>query len=181
MRHATATISIPSGLRGWRRNCASIPRRCSPPHSAPTTPASLPPAISGVTLAIHLCRGNNRSHWYAEGGYDAIAERLFHELAVDRFLLEYDDERSGTFEPLRLVPKGKVVVLGLVSTKRPALERKEDLLRRINEAARFLPLEQLAISPQCGFASTMEGNLLTEDEQWAKLQLVVDTAREVWG
>ena len=136
---------------------------------------------SGVILAMHLCRGNNRSHWYAEGGYDAIAERLFHELAVDRFLLEYDDERSGTFEPLRLVPKGKVVVLGLVSTKRPALERKEDLLRRINEAARFIPLEQLAISPQCGFASTMEGNLITEDEQWAKLQLVVETAREVWG
>ena len=125
----------------------------------------------GVTLAIHLCRGNNRSHWYAEGGYDAIAERLFHELAVDRFLLEYDDERSGTFEPLRLVPKGKIVVLGLVSSKRPALERKEDLLKRIDEAARFLPLEQLAISPQCGFASTMEGNLLTEEEQWAKLQL----------
>ena len=135
----------------------------------------------GVTLAIHLCRGNNRSHWYAEGGYDAIAERLFHELAVDRFLLEYDDERSGTFEPLRFVPKGKVVVLGLVSTKRSALERKEDLLRRIDEAAQFLPLEQLALSPQCGFASTMEGNLLTEDEQWAKLQLVVDTARTVWG
>jgi methionine synthase II (cobalamin-independent) len=136
---------------------------------------------SGVTLAIHLCRGNNRSHWYAEGGYDAIAERLFHELAVDRFLLEYDDERSGTFEPLRLVPKGKVVVLGLVSSKRPALERKEDLIRRIREAARFLPLEQLAVSPQCGFASTMEGNLLTEDEQWDKLQLVAETAREVWG
>lgn len=134
-----------------------------------------------VTLAIHLCRGNNRSHWYAEGAYDAIAERLFHELAVDRFLLEYDDERSGTFEPLRLVPKGKTVVLGLVSSKRPELERKENLLRRINEAARFIPLEQLAVSPQCGFASTMEGNLLTEDQQWAKLQLVVDTAREVWG
>ena len=134
----------------------------------------------GVTLAIHLCRGNNRSHWYAEGGYDAIAERLFHTLAVDRFLLEYDDERSGTFEPLRLVPKGKVVVLGLVSSKLPALERKVDLIRRVNEAARFLPLEQLAISPQCGFASTMEGNLLTEEEQWAKLQLVVEVAREVW-
>ena len=135
----------------------------------------------GVTLGIHLCRGNNRSHWYAEGGYDAIAERLFHELAVDRFLLEYDDERSGTFEPLRLVPKGKTVVLGLVSSKRPELERKEDLLRRIHEASRFIPLEQLAISPQCGFASTMEGNLLTEEQQWAKLQLVVDTAREFWG
>ena len=128
-----------------------------------------------------LCRGNNRSHWYAEGGYEAIAERLFHELAVDRFLLEYDDERSGTFEPLRLVPKGKIVVLGLVSTKRADLERKEDLLRRIDEAAKVLPLEQLALSPQCGFASTMEGNLLTEADQWAKLQLVVETAREVWG
>jgi 5-methyltetrahydropteroyltriglutamate--homocysteine methyltransferase len=136
---------------------------------------------AGVTLAIHLCRGNNRSHWYAEGGYDAIAERLFHELAVDRLLLEYDDERSGTFEPLRFVPKGKTVVLGLVSTKHAVLERKEDLLRRINEASKWLPLEQLALSPQCGFASTMEGNLLTEEQQWAKLKLVVDTAREVWG
>ena len=136
---------------------------------------------AGVTLAIHLCRGNNRSHWYAEGGYDAIAERLFHELAVDRLLLEYDDERSGTFEPLRFVPKGKTVVLGLVSTKHAALERKEDLLRRIDEAAKWVPLEQLALSPQCGFASTMEGNLLTEEQQWAKLKLVVDSAREVWG
>ena len=136
---------------------------------------------AGITLAIHLCRGNNRSHWYAEGGYDAIAERLFHELEVDRFLLEYDDERSGTFEPLRFIPKGKIVVLGLVSTKHRTLENKDDLLRRIDEAAKFIPLEQLAVSPQCGFASTMEGNLLTEEEQWAKLQLVVDTAREVWG
>jgi 5-methyltetrahydropteroyltriglutamate--homocysteine methyltransferase len=110
----------------------------------------------GVTLGIHLCRGNNRSHWYAEGGYDAIAERLFGELAVDRFLLEYDDERSGSFAPLRFVPKGKTVVLGLVSTKRAALERKQDVLRRIDEAAKVLPLEQLALSPQCGFASTME-------------------------
>ena len=136
---------------------------------------------SGVTLAIHLCRGNNRSHWYAEGGYDAIAERLFHELQVDRFLLEYDDERSGSFEPLKHVPKEKIVVLGLVSTKRAHLERKQDLLRRIDEASKVLPLEQLALSPQCGFASTMEGNLLTESDQWAKLQLVVETAREVWG
>jgi len=135
----------------------------------------------GITLAIHLCRGNNRSHWYAEGGYDAIAERLFHELEVDRFLLEYDDERSGSFEPLRFVPRGKTVVLGLISTKRAELERKEELLRRIEEAAKVLPLEQLALSPQCGFASTMEGNLLTEADQWAKLQLVVETAREVWG
>jgi 5-methyltetrahydropteroyltriglutamate--homocysteine methyltransferase len=136
---------------------------------------------AGVTLAIHLCRGNNRSHWYAEGGYDAIAERLFHELAVDRFLLEYDDNRSGTFEPLRLVPQGKTVVLGLVSTKRAELERKKDLVRRIEEASKYIPLERLAISPQCGFASTMEGNLLTEDEQWDKLQLVVDVAGEIWA
>ena len=135
----------------------------------------------GVTLAIHLCRGNNRSHWYAEGGYDAIAERLFHELAVDRFLLEYDDERSGNFEPLRFVPKEKIVVLGLISTKEAALERKQDVLRRIDEAAKILPLEQLALSPQCGFASTMEGNLLTQSDQWAKLQLVAEVAREVWG
>jgi 5-methyltetrahydropteroyltriglutamate--homocysteine methyltransferase len=135
----------------------------------------------GITLAIHLCRGNNRSHWYAEGGYEAIAERLFHELAVDRFLLEYDDERSGSFEPLKYVPKGKVVVLGLVSSKRAALELKKDLLRRIDDASKVFPLEQLALSPQCGFASTMEGNLLTESDQWAKLKLVVETAREVWG
>jgi 5-methyltetrahydropteroyltriglutamate--homocysteine methyltransferase len=135
----------------------------------------------GVTLAMHLCRGNNRSHWYAEGGYDDIAERLFATMAVDRFLLEYDDERSGTFEPLRLVPRGKTVVLGLVSSKRPQLEGADDLARRIDEAARHVPLESLALSPQCGFASTMEGNLLTEDEQWAKLRLVAETARRVWG
>jgi 5-methyltetrahydropteroyltriglutamate--homocysteine methyltransferase len=135
----------------------------------------------GVILAIHLCRGNNRSHWYAEGGYDAIAEKLFTTMAVDRFLLEYDDARSGTFEPLRLVPKGKVVVLGLVSSKRPQLEGSDQLIERINEASKHVPLENLALSPQCGFASTMEGNLLSEDEQWAKLQLVAETARRVWG
>jgi 5-methyltetrahydropteroyltriglutamate--homocysteine methyltransferase len=134
----------------------------------------------GVTLAIHLCRGNNRSQWYAEGGYDPIAERLFGGLDVDRFLLEYDDERSGTFEPLRFVPRGTTVVLGLVSSKRPPLEAKADLIRRITDAARFVPLDHLALSPQCGFASTMEGNLLSEDDQWAKLRLVVETAREVW-
>ncbi len=133
-----------------------------------------------VTLAMHLCRGNNRSQWYAEGGYDPIAEKLFSTLRVDRFLLEYDDERSGTFEPLRFVPKGKTVVLGLVSSKRPQLESKRDLIRRIEQAARYVPLEHLALSPQCGFASTMEGNLLTEDDQWAKLALVAETAREVW-
>ena len=135
----------------------------------------------GVTLAMHLCRGNNRSHWYAEGGYDEIAERLFSRMAVDRFLLEYDDARSGSFEPLRFVPKGKAVVLGLVSSKLPQLENPDELARRIDEAARHVPLESLALSPQCGFASTMEGNLLTEDEQWAKLRLVVETARVVWS
>jgi 5-methyltetrahydropteroyltriglutamate--homocysteine methyltransferase len=135
----------------------------------------------GVTLGIHLCRGNNRSHWYAEGGYDAIAEKLFGTLEVDRFLLEYDDERSGTFAPLRFVPKGKTVVLGLVSSKVPRMEDPEELLKRIDEASRYVPLENLALSPQCGFASTAEGNLLTEDQQWAKLKLVVETARRVWA
>jgi 5-methyltetrahydropteroyltriglutamate--homocysteine methyltransferase len=135
----------------------------------------------GVTLGIHLCRGNNRSHWYAEGGYDAIAEKMFAELDVDRFLLEYDDERSGTFEPLRFVPKGKTVVLGLVSSKLPRMEDPKELVKRIEEAARYVPLENLALSPQCGFASTAEGNLLTEEDQWAKLKLVVETARSVWG
>jgi len=136
---------------------------------------------SGVTLGIHLCRGNNRSHWYAEGGYDAIAEKLFGTLAVDRFLLEYDDERSGTFEPLRFVPKGKTVVLGLVSSKVPRMEDPDVLAKRIEEASKYVPMENLALSPQCGFASTAEGNLITEDRQWAKLKLVADTARRVWG
>jgi 5-methyltetrahydropteroyltriglutamate--homocysteine methyltransferase len=136
---------------------------------------------AGVTLAIHLCRGNNRSHWYAEGGYDAIAEKLFGTLEVDRFLLEYDDQRSGTFAPLCYIPKGKTVVLGLVSSKVPQMEDPNDLTKRIDEAAKYVPLENLALSPQCGFASTMEGNLVTEDRQWAKLKLVADTARRVWG
>lgn len=135
----------------------------------------------GVTLAMHVCRGNNRGHWYAEGGYDAIAEKVFSGVNADRFLLEYDDDRSGTFAPLRFVPRHKSVVLGLVSTKRPQLESGDLLMRRIDEASRYLPLECLALSPQCGFASTMEGNLLTEDEQWAKLRLVVETAHRVWG
>jgi 5-methyltetrahydropteroyltriglutamate--homocysteine methyltransferase len=135
----------------------------------------------GVTLGIHLCRGNNRSHWYAEGGYDAIAEKMFSTLDVDRFLLEYDDERSGTFEPLRFVPKGKTVVLGLVSSKVPQMEDPDDLAKRIDEASRYVPAENLALSPQCGFASTAEGNLITEDRQWAKLKLVVDTARRLWS
>jgi 5-methyltetrahydropteroyltriglutamate--homocysteine methyltransferase len=135
----------------------------------------------GITLGIHLCRGNNRSHWYAEGGYDSIAEKLFGSLDVDRFLLEYDDARSGTFEPLRFVPRGKTVVLGLVSSKIPTLEDRDVLARRIEEASKFVPLENLALSPQCGFASTAEGNLLTEADQWTKLRLVAETARLVWS
>lgn len=135
---------------------------------------------SGATLAMHLCRGNNRGNWYAQGGYDAIAEKLFSSLRVDRFLLEFDDERSGTFEPLRFVPRGTTVVLGLVSTKRPEMETKETLIRRIGEASKYVPLENLALSPQCGFASVMEGNPVTEDVQWAKMKLIADTAREVW-
>ena len=130
---------------------------------------------------LDLCRGNNRSHWYAEGGYDAIAEKLFGTLEVDRFLLEYDDERSGTFEPLRFVPKSKIVVLGLISSKWPRMEDSDQLARRIDQASKYVSLENLALSPQCGFASTSEGNLITEDQQWAKLKLVVDTARRVWN
>ena len=138
-------------------------------------------AGGGVTLALHVCRGNNKSRWYTEGGYDAIAEKLFGSLRVDRFLLEYDTERSGGFEPLRLVPRGKSVVLGLVTTKEPQLESQDELRRRIDEAAKFVPLENLALSPQCGFASVAAGNLLSMDEQWRKLALVVDTARKIWG
>jgi 5-methyltetrahydropteroyltriglutamate--homocysteine methyltransferase len=138
-------------------------------------------ARRGTTIAVHICRGNSRSRWYTEGGYDAIAEKLFATLDVDRFLLEYDTGRAGTFEPLRLVPRGKDVVLGLVTTKEPALEREDDLRRRIDEAARFMPLENLAISPQCGFASVESGNLLSEDDQWRKLRLVVDVARKTWS
>jgi 5-methyltetrahydropteroyltriglutamate--homocysteine methyltransferase len=135
----------------------------------------------GVIFGIHLCRGNNQSKWYAEGGYDPIAEKLFNELNVDVFLLEYESERSGTFQPLRFVPHHKTVVLGLVSSKLPQLETQDHLSRRIEEATRFVPIENLSLSPQCGFASTMEGNLLTEDEQWQKLELVAKTARRIWG
>ena len=135
----------------------------------------------GLTVAMHICRGNNESKWYAEGGYEPIAEKLFSTLQVDRYLLEYDTERAGTFEPLRFMPRDKMVVLGLVSSKVPGLESQDELRRRIDEAARYVPIENLALSPQCGFASTAAGNLLTEDEQWRKLELVVETARKVWG
>lgn len=136
---------------------------------------------AGVIYAMHLCRGNRRSQWYAEGGYDPIAEKLFGQLNVDAFLLEYESERAGTFEPLRFLPPGKTAVLGLISSKLAPLEPREQIIARIKEASRYVPLERLALSPQCGFASTMEGNLLTEDEQWRKLELVSSIAREVWG
>jgi 5-methyltetrahydropteroyltriglutamate--homocysteine methyltransferase len=135
----------------------------------------------GATVGLHMCRGNNRSAWHAEGSYEAVAEKAFNQLDVDRFLLEYDTERAGGFEPLRFMPKNKMVVLGLISSKEPALESVDQLRRRIDEAAKYVPLENLAISPQCGFASTFLGNLLTWDEQRRKLELVVETARKVWG
>jgi 5-methyltetrahydropteroyltriglutamate--homocysteine methyltransferase len=134
-----------------------------------------------MAVTTHMCRGNFRSSWAAEGGYDFVAEALFSELRVDGFFLEYDDERSGGFEPLRFVPKGKMVVLGLVTTKRGELESPDTLKRRIDEAAKFVPLDQLCLSPQCGFSSTVEGNVLTQDEQAAKLRLIVQVARDVWG
>jgi 5-methyltetrahydropteroyltriglutamate--homocysteine methyltransferase len=143
--------------------------------------AALAEKPAGMTVTTHLCRGNFRSSWAAEGGYDFVAEALFNELAVDGFFLEYDDERSGDFAPLRFVPPGKQVVLGLVTTKRPRLERKDALKRRIEEASRYVPLDQLCLSPQCGFSSTVEGNALTYDDQVAKLRLVVEVAEEVWG
>jgi 5-methyltetrahydropteroyltriglutamate--homocysteine methyltransferase len=143
--------------------------------------AALADKPDGLRVTTHMCRGNFRSSWAASGSYDFVAEALFSTLAVDGFFLEYDDERSGGFEPLRFVPPGKMVVLGLVTTKRGELESKDALKRRIDEAARYVPLEQLCLSPQCGFSSTVEGNVLTYDEQVAKLALIVETAAEVWG
>jgi 5-methyltetrahydropteroyltriglutamate--homocysteine methyltransferase len=134
-----------------------------------------------IHVAMHLCRGNNQSGWLTEGGYDPVAEMLFNKINVDSYMLEYDTARAGTFAPLRFVPKHKSVVLGLVSSKRPQLESKDDLKRRIDEAARYIDLDQLGLSPQCGFASTAPGNKLTPDEQWAKLRRVVEVAQEVWG
>ncbi len=134
-----------------------------------------------MTVCIHLCRGNFRSSWVAEGGYEPVAEVLFNELDVDGYFLEYDDERSGDFAPLRFVPKGKTVVLGLVSTKVAELESKDIVKQRIDEAAKYMPGDQMALSPQCGFSSTVEGNEITQDDQFAKLNLVLETAREVWG
>jgi 5-methyltetrahydropteroyltriglutamate--homocysteine methyltransferase len=156
------------------------------PNKLPSTYAklisdSVKDRPKNMTAAIHLCRGNFRSAWVAEGSYETVADTLFNEIDVDAFFLEYDDDRSGGFEPLRFVPKGKFVVLGLVTSKHGALESKDELKRRIDEAAKFLPLEQLALSPQCGFSSSEHGNDLTVSDQVAKLRLVVETAREVWG
>jgi len=143
--------------------------------------AAIASGHDGMTFGIHLCRGNARRAWHREGGYDAIAERLFNELPHQRFLLEYDDERSGGFEPLRFVPKGKIVVLGLISSRTPQMEDRDALRARIDQAARFIPIEQLALSPQCGFASSIAGNPLTADDQWRKIDLMLDVAHEVWG
>ena len=134
-----------------------------------------------MVVCMHLCRGNFAGSWVAEGGYDPIAELLFNEIAMDGYFLEYDSDRSGGFEPLRFLPKGKIAVLGLVTTKSPRMETKDELKRRIDEAARYAPIEQLALSPQCGFSSGIGGNAMTFDDEIAKLRLVVETAREVWG
>jgi 5-methyltetrahydropteroyltriglutamate--homocysteine methyltransferase len=143
--------------------------------------AALANKPAGLTVTTHLCRGNFRSSWAASGSYDFVAEALFGGLAVDGFFLEYDDERSGGFEPLRFIPPGKMVVLGLVTTKRGELEDPNDLKRRIDAAAKYVPLDQLCLSGQCGFSSTVEGNALSYDQQRAKLELIVQVAQDVWG
>jgi 5-methyltetrahydropteroyltriglutamate--homocysteine methyltransferase len=143
--------------------------------------AALADRPSDMRITMHLCRGNFRSSWIAQGGYEPVAELLFHRIGVDGYFMEFDSERAGGFEPLRLVPKGKTVVLGIVTSKTGALETVDYLQRRIEEAAKFVDLEQLCLSPQCGFASTEEGNSLTEDEQWAKLARIVEVAGKVWG
>jgi 5-methyltetrahydropteroyltriglutamate--homocysteine methyltransferase len=156
-----------------------------PQHQHETYIANINRAIAdrpeGLAITTHMCRGNNQSMWAASGGYDFVADSLFNQLEVDGFFMEWDDERSGGFEPLRYLPKGKTVVLGLVTTKRPNLESKDVLKRRIEEASKYADLDQLCLSPQCGFSSTREGNDLTIDEQFAKLELVLETAAEVWG
>lgn len=143
--------------------------------------AALKDKPKDLTITMHLCRGNFRSTFIASGGYEPIAELLFNTMPVDGYFMEWDSDRAGGFEPLRFLPKGKQVVLGLVTSKTGVLESKDDLKRRIDEASKYAPLEQLCLSPQCGFASTEEGNVLAEDEQWRKLELIVETAREVWG
>jgi 5-methyltetrahydropteroyltriglutamate--homocysteine methyltransferase len=152
-----------------------------PRHYAGMINAALAGTPDDLIKAVHLCRGNFRSSWAAEGGYEPVAEVMFNELAIDAFFLEYDDPRSGDFAPLRFLPKGKTVVLGLVTTKLGELETRDDILRRIEEAAKFAPIDQLALSPQCGFSSTVHGNDIEVEQQAAKMRLVIDVAREVWG
>jgi 5-methyltetrahydropteroyltriglutamate--homocysteine methyltransferase len=176
----------------WAMLCSAFEREQSkkrgddpdslPTHYAGLTNLALADKPADLVVTMHSCRGNFRSTWIAQGGYEPVAERLFDELNVDGYFLEWETERAGGLEPLRYLPKGKkIVVLGLVSSKLATLESKDDIKRRIEEAAKYVSLDQLALSPQCGFASTEEGNLLTEDEQWAKLRLVVEIAHEVWG
>ena len=167
----------------WRENAKAT--GLDPEHQHEINVAVINQALAGrpggLTVTVHMCRGNYRSAWFSSGGYDFVAEAVFSGLQADGYFLEYDDERSGTFEPLRFVPAGKVVVLGLVTTKTPVLESKDDLKRRVEAAARYVDGDQLCLSPQCGFASTVDGNALTLDQQRAKLDLVVQTAAELWG
>jgi 5-methyltetrahydropteroyltriglutamate--homocysteine methyltransferase len=156
------------------------------PDELPRTYAALINSVidgrpDDLTVGVHLCRGNFRSTWFAEGGYEPVAEVLFNELNVDAYFLEYDDERSGDFAPLRFVPDNKTVVLGVVTSKTGDLESKEFIINRIKEAANYMPLENMCLSPQCGFSSTAHGNELTPDAQWAKLEMIVNISQEVWG
>ena len=165
---------------------AQVSERGEDPDQLPAAYARLiNAAISDIppdmTIAMHLCRGNFQSTFVASGGYEPVAEVLFNTINVHGYFMEYDSDRAGGFEPLRFVPKGKTVVLGLVTSKSGRLESKDDIKRRIEQAAKFIPLDQLCLSPQCGFASTEEGNILAEDEQWAKLKMIVEIAEEVWG
>jgi 5-methyltetrahydropteroyltriglutamate--homocysteine methyltransferase len=168
----------PEDPRDLRRNGddpAALPQRY-----ADTINAALADKPAGMAVTLHTCRGNFKSAWVAEGGYDPVAKAMF-SAQVDGFFMEFDSARAGTFEPLKALPKGKKVVLGLVTTKVGEIEDKAVLKRRIAEAAKFVPLENLCLSPQCGFSSTHHGNALSADDQWRKLELIVETAREVWG
>jgi 5-methyltetrahydropteroyltriglutamate--homocysteine methyltransferase len=165
---------------------AAAVERGEDPNELPRTYAALINSVidnrpDDLTVGIHLCRGNYRSTWFAEGGYEPVAEILFNSINVDAYFLEYDDERSGDFAPLRFVPKDKMVVLGIISSKIKELEKVDDMAKRIDEAAKYMPLDQLCVSPQCGFSSTHHGNDMTHDDQWRKMELVVNTARLVWG
>jgi 5-methyltetrahydropteroyltriglutamate--homocysteine methyltransferase len=167
-------------LRDQVRNIGEDPATL-PSTYAKLINASIATRSKAMTITMHLCRGNFQSAWVAEGGYDPVAEVLFNEINVDGYFLEYDSPRAGTFAPLRFVPKGKIVVLGLVTSKKGQLENPDELKRRIDEAAKYVPLDQLALSPQCGFSSTVEGNKITVGDEIKKLELIVKVAREVWG